>query len=512
MRKLTGFLTSRMFVFFALIGIQAWFWVWVAMDIDQNSRYAQSAVWVASMLLALWITQKHENAAYKIGWLFVLLVQPLLGIMMYLFFSQRPLSRVQRYREHALNDASLPYMQQNKDTWRELKELSGEGYRQSRFIYHQRLFPVYRHTATKYYPMGQYFFEDLVKDLKQAEKYIYMEYFIIEEGVMLDTVLDILEEKAKAGLDVRFMYDDFGCVSKVPHGYYKKIRARGIQCEVFNPLRPVLNSMFNNRDHRKITVIDGRVGYCSGANLADEYINVKHRFGTWKDEAIRLEGEGVWSLLMIFLRGWLFASKKNPVDFTTYIPERPNYEEYPDDGFVQPFTDSPTDSIFLSRDVYLNMINKAERYVYINTPYLDVGDQLVTALQNAARSGVDVRITVPHIPDKKVVFLLTQSYFPDLIEAGVKIYEYTPGFIHSKTFVCDDTYGVIGTINMDFRSLFLHWEAGVWLWGTSCLKTLKEDYLKTCEISEPISYAMTQDKNVFVRFFESVLQVFGPLM
>lgn len=500
-----------MFVFFALIAIQAGFWIWLAYGFDQ-SKWMQISVRVASLLLGLWVTQKHENAAYKIGWLFVILALPLLGILMYFFFSQRPLGRKQRYKEQALDEASMPYMQQNQDALRALQKHSERGYRQSKYIYHERLFPVYQHTTTKYFPMGQDFFEALVEDLRKAEKYIFMEYFIVEQGVMLDTILEILQEKVRQGLDVRFMYDDFGCVTKVPHNFYKKIRAMGIQCEVFNPLRPFLNSMFNNRDHRKVTVIDGRVGYCSGANLADEYINAVKRFGVWKDEAIRLEGEGVWSLLMIFLRGWTFASSGMNIDFTTYIPEKPSYDDYPDDGFVQPFTDSPMDDIYLSRDVYLDMINRAEHYVYINTPYFDVGDTLLTALETAAKSGVDVRITVPHIPDKKVVFMLTQSYFPRLIKAGVKIYEYTPGFIHSKTFVCDDTYGVIGTINMDFRSLYLHWECGVWLWGCSCLKTLKEDYLATCEISERISYAMTQDRNIFVRFFQSVLQVFGPLM
>lgn len=510
-KKIRNFFAGRAFIFFALIGLQAAFFVWIAYGLDRGG-YIQGSFRGLSVLLALWVTTRDENAAYKISWIILILALPVFGICMYFFFSQRKLGPKHREKEAALIEMFRPYMMQDKKVMEELRETSMKGYRQSDCIWRERNFPVYRHTKTKYYPMGQYFFADLVEDLRKAKKYIFMEYFIVEEGIMLNTVLDILEQKVKEGLDVRFMYDDIGSMSKVPPKYYEKIRARGIQCQKFNPLKPILNSMFNNRDHRKITVIDGEVGYMSGANLADEYINAVERFGTWKDEAIRLQGDAVRSLNVIFLNAWYFTMEGGETDFAQTLPPFPEAgEEEESDGFVQPFTDSPIDRTFLSRDVFINMINRAEKYVYISTPYVDFGEVMLTALRTAAESGVDVRLTVPHIPDKKMVFLLTQSFFPSLIQSGVKIYEYTPGFIHSKTFVCDDEYGVIGTINLDFRSLYLHWEAGVWMWGSSALKELKEDYLETLKISQEVTYAMTQNKNVFVRFFQTILQVFGPL-
>lgn len=511
LNKLIAFFTSRIFIFFCLIALQAWFFIWIAYGIDKQG-YIQRAFWIGSVILALWVTTRHENNAYKIGWIMVILALPVFGMSMYIFFSQRPLGKRARAKEDMLHDASKKYLMQDPTTAAALERRSMDGYRQSRCIYEERHFPVYEHTRTKYFPMGQYFFESLVKDLETAESYIFMEYFIIDKGVMLDTILEILERKAKAGVTVRFMYDDLGTMNREPADFCERLKERGIEAQIFNPLRPILNSMFNNRDHRKITVIDGKIGYCSGANLADEYINVKKRFGTWKDEAIRLEGEAVWSLAMIFLSGWCFGLKEDEIDLSTLIPERPDCRNVPSDGFAQPFSDSPMDHTFLSRDVYLNMINRAKRYIYINTPYLDVGQDVMTALKNAAKSGVDVRMMVPHIPDKKIVFMLTRSYFPQLIRAGVKVYEYTPGFIHSKTFVSDDECGVIGTINMDFRSLYLHWECGVWVWGSSCIKELRDDYLETVKIATPISYAMTQGKNVFVRLFTSILQIFGPLL
>ena len=269
--------------------------------------------------------------------------------------------------------------------------------------------------------------------------------------------------------------------------------------------------MFNNRDHRKITVIDGHTAFCGGANLADEYINETERFGRWKDATVRLHGAAAWSLLMMFLQTWSFTAKES-VDYETFIPDREQYERYETDGFVQPFGDDPLDNVYTSESVFLNMITRAKRYVYINTPYLVIGNELMTALTTAAESGVDVRITVPHIPDKKMVFLLTKAHYAQLIRAGVKIYEYTPGFIHSKTFVCDDRYGIVGTINLDFRSLYLHFECGVWMYGTSCLKDMKQDYLDTVKESREISYADTQAIRWYTRFMQTVLRVFGPLM
>lgn len=500
-----------MFWLFVLIAVQAIFWIMLAARLEQHREIINTCCWVAALLLALWVTTRNENPAYKISWIFLILAVPLFGILMYFFFSQRRLGPKERDRASALTERTRPYLLPSEESLRQLHERTEGGFRQSEYIYAASSYPVWEHTQTKYFPMGVDFWESLVADLRKAEKYIYMEYFIVEHGVMFDTILDILTEKVQQGVEVRFMYDDIGTMNKVPKDFAATLRSRGIQCVIFNPLRPVLNSMFNNRDHRKITVIDGKVGYTGGANLADEYINARERFGTWKDAAIRLEGEAVWSLLILFLQMWCYASHA-PENLEAYLPARKENAAVPTDGFVQPFGDNPLDNNPVCQRAYLNMITRAKRYVYINTPYLDIGNEMLDALTMAAKSGVDVRMTVPHIPDKKMVFFLTQAFYPVLLRAGVKVYEYTPGFIHSKTFVCDDRYGMVGTINLDFRSLYLHWEDGVWLYGTSCLQAMKEDFLATVEISHEVTYAETQAVGPAGRFIQAILRMFGPLL
>lgn len=511
MKKIASFLVSRMFWLFVLIGAQAAFWVLLAVRLEQHREIINACFWVASMCLALWVTTRQENPAYKIGWIFLILAVPVFGLLMYFFFSQRKLGPKQRARGSDIVESARPYLLPSLECRERLWKISEGGLRQSEYIFATSHFPVWEHTTTKYFPMGVDFWEALVEDLKKAEKYIFMEYFIVEEGVMFDTIFEILVEKARQGLDVRFMFDDIGTMNKVKTGFSNMIREHGIRCEVFNPLRPILNSMFNNRDHRKITVIDGKVGYTGGANLADEYINARKRFGIWKDAAIRLEGQAVWSLLVMFLQMWCYAADMDE-SLEPFVPQLKENADVSSDGFVQPFGDSPLDNNPVCQRAYLNMITRAKDYVYINTPYFDVGNEILDALTMAAKSGVDVRITVPHIPDKKMVFLLTKAYYPVLIRAGVRIYEYTPGFIHSKTFVCDDCYGMVGTINLDFRSLYLHWEDGVWLYDASCLKAMKEDYLRTMEISHEVTYAETQKTGPLGRLVQAVLRVFGPLL
>lgn len=511
MKKILSFLTSRMFWLFALIGIQAAFWILLAVRFEEQRENVNALFWVISLFLALWVTTRNENPAYQIGWIFIILAVPVFGILLYFFFSQRKLSAKERARGSDIVQRARPYLLPSEECRQRLWDTSEGGYRQSEYIFAASYYPAWEHTSTKYFPMGVDFWESLVEDLRKAEKYIFMEYFIVEEGLMFDTIFEILVEKAKQGVDVRFMYDDIGTMNKVPPNFANMIREHGIQCAIFNPLRPILNSMFNNRDHRKITVIDGKVGYTGGANLADEYINARERFGTWKDAAIRLEGKAVWSLLVLFLQMWCYATRTDE-SLEPFLPQREENTKIPTDGFVQPFGDSPLDSNPVCQRAYLNMITRAKHYIYINTPYLDVGNEMLAALTIAARSGVDVRMTVPHIPDKKMVFFLTQAFYPVLLRAGVRIYEYTPGFIHSKTFVCDDCYGMVGTINLDFRSLFLHWEDGVWLYNASCLADMKEDFLKTAEISHEVTYAETQKVGPAGRLVQAILRVFGPLL
>ncbi|MDL2311190.1 cardiolipin synthase, partial [Peptostreptococcaceae bacterium OttesenSCG-928-C18] len=390
---------------------------------------------------------------------------------------------------------------------------STDAYIQSRYLERYANFPVYKHTCSNYYPTGESFFKDFIEDLKKAKNFIFLEFFILEEGYMWNTILDILEEKVKAGVDVRIIYDDFGCISKLPRKYSKLLRSKGIKCCIFNPIKFFVMPKHNNRDHRKIIVIDGIIGYTGGLNLADEYINKTSRFGHWKDSAVRLYGQAVWSLTVMFLSMWNSISK-DLLEFEKHLLEVDDNIKINREcnGFVQPFSDTPLDSEPVGEVVYLNIINRAKEYVYITTPYLILSNEILTALCNAAKGGIDVRIITPHIPDKKIVFYVSQSYYEQLLASGVKIYEYTPGFIHAKNFVSDDSFAVVGTINVDFRSLYLHFEDAVWFYNSSVVHSVKKDFLETIKVSKQQTLKEVRNTFFIKKILMSILKIFAPLM
>ncbi len=328
---------------------------------------------------------------------------------------------------------------------------------------------------------------------------------------MFGQVVNLLEKKVQEGVEVRLIYDDVGSINTLPPKYYKKLQAKGIKCAAFNPFRPIASVIMNNRDHRKIFVVEGRVGFTGGVNLADEYINKKERFGYWKDTGIRLEGEGVWSLTTMFLEMWNYIIRSTE-DYSVFMPSAHRMEPFETDGFVQPYGDSPLDHENVGENVYMNIISRAKDYVYIFTPYLIVGNEMLVTLCNAAKSGVDVRIVTPGVPDKKTVYLLTQSYYAPLIKSGVKIYQYKPGFIHAKCFVCDDEIATVGTVNLDFRSLYLHFECGVWMYRSRAVMQVKEDCLETFDCSEEMTLEFCRNRPLVIRMLQSVLRLFAPLL
>lgn len=356
-------------------------------------------------------------------------------------------------------------------------------YPQAKYLLDYALAPTYNNTETTYFPLGDDMFPVMLSELNKAEKFIFMEYFIIEDGLMLNSILDILKEKASRGVDVRFMYDSLGSIAKAPVDIVRDLRKAGIRCFEFNTFRSILDNRYNNRDHRKICVIDGNVGFTGGVNLADEYINVKTVYGHWKDTAIMIKGDAVWSLTNMFLTLWDGINKCDE-DFRKYLPD---IDVKTDNGYVIPYTDFPIDNETVGKSVYLNMINRANRYIYIMTPYLILDNTMATSLCDAAKSGIDVRLITPGIADKKLVNLLTKSYYDKLIEAGVKIYEYTPGFVHAKIFVSDDETAVVGTINLDYRSLAHHFENAIWMYKTDIVADIKKDFLDTQEKCERIT-------------------------
>lgn len=464
------------------------------------------------LVLALMIMNSDMNPSYKIAWIVVILAFPIFGVMFYIFFGNNRSGDRLRKRMNRFNEEEHLLLPQNDDLVHSLHDGSRTAVKQAMYLYNFGGYPVYTNTSATYFSGGEAKFEALLTELEKAERFIFLEYFIIQEGKMWNTILEILERKAGQGVDVRVVYDDIGCLMTLPFKYYEQLEKKGIKCKVFNEFKPVWSAKMNNRDHRKILVIDGHTAFNGGVNLADEYINEYEKHGRWKDSAVMLKGEAVWSFTMMFLTMWNYLNNSKPASYDYYMPQPKDIEPYRNGGYVIPYSDSPLDDEPVGENVYLNIINDAKDYVYITTPYLIVDNEMVTALTLASKSGVDVRIITPHIPDKWFVHAVTRAYYKKLTKLGVKIYEYTPGFIHAKNFVSDDRVAVVGTINLDFRSLYLHFECATWMYKTDCIADVKADYLKTLEECQEITYEDCLNVNLFVRIGRALLRLFSPMM
>ena len=499
-------------VLVALAVLTQVFWIiFAVVVIGKRFPLINTMIELISVVAILWIVSKDINPAYKLAWTILILAVPVVGAVIYFMFGKSRMGKeLQAKLDQSFHEAA-GYLEEEESARIGLAGESRAADRQSCYIRDNAGFPVYQNTKTRYFRVGEELYRVLIEKLKNAEHYIFMEYFIIDDGEMWQGILDILENKAGMGLDVRIIFDDFGCASTMPQGFEMQLQRRGIRCEVFNPLIPIASVLLNNRDHRKITVIDGYIGFTGGINLADEYINRKERFGYWKDTGVMLEGEAVWSLTVMFLQMWSVLAREK-IDYGKYRPHEWHEEEFEDDGYVQPYGDTPLDHETVGESVYLNIINRAKEYVYIFTPYLIIDNEMMTALCLAAKSGVDVRIVTPGIPDKKLVFLLTRSYYDKLIASGVRIFEYRPGFLHAKSFVCDDRIATVGTINLDYRSLYLHFECGVWMYNSESVMQIKEDALdifsECCEITEEDC----RNKKAWTRLWQSILRLFAPLL
>ncbi len=509
MKKILRFMTQRVVITALLIVLQALLLFGFIWKLDNYFVYFYAGSVLLSLLITLGIINSKSNPAYKIAWLIPILLFPVFGGLVYLLFGS---DRTGRYLRKKLQGIGTEMDNVIGEAYRRsgAEQLPPDAANQSRYISHCAYCPPYQNTTTEYLPLGEVKFERMVEELKKAKHYIFLEYFIIQEGKMWNTILDILRQKAAEGVDVRVIYDDMGCIMILPTGYDKTLEQMGIKCRIFNPFVPILSSRFNTRDHRKICVIDGNVGFTGGINLADEYINAYEKHGHWKDTSILLKGEAVFNLTVMFLSMWDYLDgTTGKTDYSRYYPTV--WDENAK-GYVQPFADNPLDDEAVGETVYLNLINKAKRYVYITTPYLILSSEMLTALTSAAKCGVDVRIITPHVPDKWYVHAVSRSHYQPLIEAGVKIYEYTPGFIHAKTFVVDDDYAVVGTINLDYRSLYLHFECAVWMYQTPSVAQVRDDFFKTQQISQEITLEECRSLSFPRRLGRSVLRVFAPLM
>lgn len=509
MQKIKRILFSRVMVVSVAILLQILTFIIIIYRFS-NYFVIDTIFTVLSVLVVLYILNGKTNPVYKIAWIIPILTFPVFGGLFYLMLGRNGFNKKMIVKMKEISYKMNDSLNQNSQTENSLFLENKIAANQAKYIERYSICPVYNNSTTEFLSPGDKFYKHLLKELQKAEKYIFLEFFIINEGTMWNSILEILKEKAKKGVDVRVIYDDVGCLFKLPFGYDKILESMGIKCCVFNPLKPIFSIRFNNRDHRKIAIIDGKTAYTGGVNLADEYINEIEKFGHWRDSAIAVKGEAVWSFAVMFLSMWNFLrntdndySKFRPTDYGVNAKEN---------GYVQPFNDSPLDGEPVSETVYLNLINQARRYIFIETPYLIADNKMMVALSIAAKRGVDVRIMTPHIPDKWYAFAVTQSNYAELLESGVSIYEYTPGFNHGKTFVVDDEYAVVGTINLDYRSLYLHFECGVWMYKTKSVLEVKEDTLRVFDICEKITFDSIRKIPWYKKIIGLIFKIFAPIM
>lgn len=470
--------------------------------------YFYLAAWATEIFCVIKIIASDDNPDYKVPWLLFVLIIPIAGFMLYFMFYSR---KLQKKFIHRLDELKrYRYKKENAEVENILAEDDPMAASQAKMLCEISGSHLFTNTKQTYFPLGEDMLSQMIPDLESAEKFIFMEYFIIEEGVFWNSILDILKRKAASGVTVRVLYDDIGCMSTLPGDYHKQLEKLGIEARPFSRLRGQADGEFNNRSHRKITVIDGKIGYTGGVNIADEYINEVVRFGHWKDTAIRLEGEAVWELTRLFLCDYGINVKTLPEDKHELYPMSSGTVE---NGYMIPFGDGPH-PLFrhrVGKSVIQNMLAGATRYMYMTTPYLIIDSDLCTSIESAALRGVNIRIIVPHIPDKKLVFQMTKSFYHRLMKAGVTIYEYEPGFIHAKSYVSDDKYAMIGTINLDYRSLVHHFENGVWMYKCAAIKDLKADIDETLVKSIEITPEMLKT-GLLTRFIRAVVRIFAPML
>ncbi|MFR8262027.1 MAG: cardiolipin synthase [Frisingicoccus sp.] len=438
-----------------------------------------------------------------------MLIQPL-GSLLYVMFSEKKLTHREVRHMIKLRNV-MPGSDKKVDKFSESDGDTALALGKAKAIlYDDPQAELFSDTDSEYFALGEQMYEKMLADLKQAQNFIFLEYFIVEEGVMWNQMLEILKERAAAGVEVRMLYDDIGCMATLDGKYDRRLRESGIQCYKFNPFRPDASEMHNNRDHRKLLIVDGQIGYTGGINLADEYINRIQKYGHWKDGGIRLEGAAVKGMTRLFLINW-DTCRESLSDYERYLrpPKLPERGE----GYYIPFGSGPKPAYFnpVGKNVFLNLINQAKSSLYITTPYLIIDYDLTNAIQNAAKRGVDVRIITPYIPDKKIIQLMTRNSYPPLLESGVKIYEYTPGFIHAKNVIVDDEYAVVGTINFDYRSLVHHYENAVWMYRTAVIPEMKNDFLNTMEKSMKLEQSAIR-MSAAQKVLKYCIRLFVPLM
>ena len=486
-------------IIFQLIYLLILFWM-----LGTMFSYSYFLFLLLGYCVALYIINSELSPGYKLIWVFVILSFPVFGCMVYWFYGKRNVTDNEQYHTRYST-----YLKDDALIADELLSVNENAAKQARYILRNGKLHLFINTETLYFSCGENLFPVLLAELEKANKYIFIEFFIIDQGIMWNSILAILERKSCEGVDVRIIYDDLGCLMTLPRDYDDTLRRKGLKCAVFNRLKPYWSSKLNNRNHRKIVVIDGNTAFTGGINLADEYINEFPKHGYWKDSAIMLKGTAASGMTSLFLGMWNHLNRTDTdIDESGFF----SASDASKNGFVIPYAGYPHDNGSLAENIYINILNGATRYVYITSPYLILDSEMQEALTLAAKNGIDVRIITPNIPDKRAVHAVTRSNYRSLLKCGIRIYEYLPGFIHAKNFVSDDKIAVVGTVNLDFRSLYLHYECGVWMYGTSAVEQIKADFLKTLDDCHEITIDDTYENDFFKRLLWSVIRIFSPLM
>ena len=496
------------FVGFSVLLQVGWI-ITILLMLNEYYGWISMATSLLALCVVLRIYGRHQNAAMKTSWIILILWFPVFGLCLYFLCGRSGANWMMRRRFEKSRSKYAHLLKQDSAVLHALEDEDLAVANQARYLIQYGPYPVYRNTDITYYATAEEGIAAQKEALSRAEKFIFMEYHAIEDSVSFREIETILVQKARQGVEVRLFYDDMGSIGFINPSFVRHMERQGIQCRVFNPLMPVINVFMNNRDHRKITVIDGQVGFTGGYNLADEYFNVTHPYGHWKDTGIRLEGDAVRSLTVMFLEMWN-AMKPANEDASPYLP--PIVYEAQETGFVLPYADSPLDDERVGESVYMNIIKNARQYVYITTPYLILDDEMALELSLAAKRGVDVRIITPGIPDKKLVYKVTRSYYAGLVQSGVRIYEYSPGFLHAKMMVSDDGVATVGTINLDYRSLYLHFENGVYLYHCEAVRGVLADFETTFPLCREVTRQYRSKRSGVLRLGQCLLRLFAPLM
>lgn len=487
--------------------VQIIFFVVMIRGLSKHYFFVNTLCTVLAVITVFYITNKSGKSSYKILWIIFILVVPIFGVIAYMLLGG---GRVFPHVKRKMQQCESKYISQlptDDEAHETLRYSDGLHSRQADYLTNESGFPLYKNSSAEFLAPGEKFFPRFLEELQKAEKYIFIEFFIIAEGEMWSEVSAILEQKVREGVEVKVLFDDFGSIKRQNKNFIKNLRRKGIEVAAFNRIRPSIDIFMNNRNHRKIVVIDGRVAVTGGLNLADEYINRLERFGYWMDCAAIIKGDAVKSFLAMFCSTWEFTTGKG-IDMPSHI----SCEKALDKGFLLPYADGPLDNKYPAEEIYMQILNSAQRYVYIATPYLIIDNSMKNCLSLAAKSGIDVRIITPHIPDKWYVHPVTQYNYYDLLEAGIKIYEYTPGFIHSKLFVSDDSVATVGTVNMDYRSFIFHFECGVWMCDNKTVYDIKEHFNTLLLQCEEITLKKLKKAPWYVRLKRAVLHLLAPLM